>query len=192
MCERSKRQRLRIKVSQADCKSTKKNKCVIYVTTVFLTKRKISHNLLHQDTEICFFCNHQNELKEFFSQEHNLVFCNDVCSVIEALEYQHNPNKWCLFTNSLTVTLRAVLLHNGNKFPSVPLAHVINMKESYENIKLLLETIQYEKHDWNVSGFRVHSLLLGLQLDDAKFCRFRCEWDSEGRIHHHIQQQWPT
>ena len=35
----------------------KENKYVIYVTTIFLTKRKISHNLLHQDNEICFFCN---------------------------------------------------------------------------------------------------------------------------------------
>jgi hypothetical protein len=31
-----------------------------------------------------------------------------------------------------------------NKFPSVPLAHAANMKESYENTKLLLENIQYE------------------------------------------------
>jgi hypothetical protein len=27
----------------------------------------------------------------------------------------------------------------GNKYPSVPLAHAVNMKESYENMKLLLE-----------------------------------------------------
>jgi hypothetical protein len=99
-----------------------------YVTTVFLTKRKISHYLFHQDTEICFFYNHQNELKEFFSQEHNMVFCNDVCSVIEALEQQHNPNKWCFVMDSVTVTLKAVILCNRNKFPYVPLAHVINIR----------------------------------------------------------------
>ena len=27
-----------------------------------------------------------------------------------------------------------VLLHNGNRFPSVPFAHAANMKESYESI----------------------------------------------------------
>jgi len=42
-------------------------------------------NLLHQDTEIYFFRNHQNEFKELFSQENDLVFCNDVRSAIEAL-----------------------------------------------------------------------------------------------------------
>jgi hypothetical protein len=50
-----------------------------------------------------------------------------------------------LFIDSSKVSLKAVLLHNGNKYPSVPLAHAVNMKESYENVKLLLEKIHYEK-----------------------------------------------
>jgi len=33
-----------------------------------------------------------------------------------------------LWTSS--VSLKVVLLHNGNKFPSVPLAHAAEMKES--------------------------------------------------------------
>jgi hypothetical protein len=37
-----------------------------------------------------------------------------------------------------------------------------------------------------------NALLLGFQLGNAKFCHFWCEWDSKGRIHHHIQKQWPT
>ena len=42
-------------------------------------------NLLLHDTEVCFFRNHQNEFEEIFSQEDDLVFCNDVCCVTEAL-----------------------------------------------------------------------------------------------------------
>jgi len=38
-----------------------------------------------------------------------------------------------------------VLLHSGNKFPFVPLDYAANIKESYENTKLLLEKIQYKK-----------------------------------------------
>jgi hypothetical protein len=67
-----------------------------------------------------------------------------------------------MFIDSLTVTLKAVLLHYRNKFPSVPLAHVANMKESYENMKLLLEKIQYEKHNWNICGLRGHCSLAWL------------------------------
>jgi hypothetical protein len=39
------------------------------------------------------------------------------------------------------------------------------MKESFENIKMLLDKIQYEKYNWNISGdLWVIALLLGLQL----------------------------
>jgi hypothetical protein len=63
--------------------------------------------------KMCFFPNLQNEFKEFFSQENDLVFGNDVCSVIEALRHQHDPNEWHLFTDSSKVSIKAVL-HNRN------------------------------------------------------------------------------
>jgi len=81
-----------------------------------------------------FLCTCQNEFKEFSKQENNLVFYIDICTVLEALGNQHYLSKWCLFVDSSKVSLKAVLLHNGNKFPSVPLAHSANMKESYENM----------------------------------------------------------
>ena len=34
-----------------------------------------------------------------------------------------------------------MLLHNVNKFPSVPIAYATNMKETYENLKILLEKL---------------------------------------------------
>jgi len=71
-------------------------------------------DLLHQDSEICFFCNNQNEFKEFFFQENALVFCNNVCCVIEALGHQHDPTEWRLFIDSSEVSLKDMLLHNGD------------------------------------------------------------------------------
>ena len=38
-----------------------------------------------------------------------------------------------------------ILLHNGNGYLSVPLAHAANMKESYESMKLLLGKIKYDE-----------------------------------------------
>jgi len=113
-------------------------------TLKFQTKRV---ELLHQDTEICFFSNRQNEFKEFFSQENDPVFGNHVCSVTDALRHQHDPNERHLFTDSSKVNVNAVLLCKRNKFPLVPIAYATNLKESYENIKLLLEKIQYEKYN---------------------------------------------
>jgi hypothetical protein len=52
-----------------------------------------------------------------------------------------------LFNDFSKVTLNAVLLHKGNKFPPVPLTYAANMKQSYENMELDLEKIQYEKYN---------------------------------------------
>jgi hypothetical protein len=109
-------------------------------------------DLFYQDSEICFFRNCQNKVKEFFSQKNDLVLCKNVCSVIQALRHQHDPTEWRLFLDSSKVSLKAVFLHNGNKFPSVPVTHAANIKESYENWQLGFENIQYEKYNRTFAG----------------------------------------
>ena len=51
------------------------------------------------------------------------MFSNDVCSVMEVLGLEYKPDQWRLFIDSSKVRRKVVLLHNGNRFPSVPLAH---------------------------------------------------------------------
>jgi len=59
-----------------------------------------------------------------------------------------------------------MVLHlNGNKFPSVPLAHAVDMKENYESMKLLLGKFNYVEFKWKLcADLKVVSLLLGMQL----------------------------
>ena len=59
--------------------------------------------------------------------------------MIFSLLYQHAQNEWCLCIDVSKVNVKAVLLHNGNKFPPVDLAHAADMRQSYENIKLLFK-----------------------------------------------------
>jgi hypothetical protein len=76
------------------------------------------------------------------------VYCNDVWGLMEELQLQHVPEKLRLFVDSSKFSLTAVLLYNGNKHPSITLAHVVNMKESYANIQGLLKNkIRYEHHE---------------------------------------------
>jgi hypothetical protein len=42
-------------------------------------------NLLRQDAKVRFYRGRHEELKDFFSQEYFVVFCGDVCSVMEVL-----------------------------------------------------------------------------------------------------------
>ncbi|UYV66554.1 hypothetical protein LAZ67_4002056 [Cordylochernes scorpioides] len=150
-------------------------------------------NLLHKGTKVCFFRKRQDEFQDFFSQENDLVYCNDVVSLMEALGHDHDTEEWRLFIDSSKISMKAVLLHNGNKSPSVPIAHASNMKETYENMKLLLKKIEYERYGWKIcSDLKVVALLRGLQLGYTKFCCFLCEWDSRDRERHYIKKIWPN
>jgi len=90
---------------------------------------------------------------------------------MEVLGHEFNPDQRRLFIDSSKVSLKVVLLYNGNKFPSVPLAHAANMKESYESMKLLLGKIKYVEFNWKLYGdLKVVALLLGMQLGCTKYC----------------------
>ena len=58
---------------------------------------------------------------------------------MDVLDHEHKTTEWRLFFDSSKTSLKVVLLHNWNKLPSVPLAYATNMKEMYENLKILLE-----------------------------------------------------
>jgi len=80
-----------------------------------LGSRLKGRNLLRQDTKVCFYRGHHEEFKDFFSLEHGVVFCHDVCSVMEVLGHEYNLDQWRLFIDSSKVSLKVVLLHNGNR-----------------------------------------------------------------------------
>jgi hypothetical protein len=80
---------------------------------------------------VCFYRGRHEEFKDFFSQEECVMLCNAVCSVMEVLGHEYNPDQWRLLIDSSKVSVKVVLLHGRNRFPTVPLA---NMKESYESI----------------------------------------------------------
>ena len=96
-------------------------------------------NLLQKDTKVCFCRNRQEKFQDFYSEENDLVYCNNICAVMGVLDHELKTTEWRLFTDSSKTSLKAVFSHNGNKFPSVPLAYATNMKETYENLKILLD-----------------------------------------------------
>jgi hypothetical protein len=46
------------------------------------------------------------------------------------LQLQYAPEEWRLFIVSPKVSLKAVLLHNGKKHPSIPLIQAVHTKET--------------------------------------------------------------
>ena len=103
-------------------------------------------------TLVCSYRGRRDEFKDFFSQEDGVKFCNVVCSVMEVLGHEYNPDQWRMFINSSKISLKVFLLHNGNRFPSFPLALPANVKENYESMKLLLGKIKYDEFKLKLCG----------------------------------------
>jgi len=93
-------------------------------------------------------------------------------------------HQWRLFIDSSKVSLKVVLLHNGNRFPSIPLAHAANIKESYESMKLLLGKIKYDEFKWKLWCSEGCGTVTGILLSYIKYFCFLCEWDSWDKKNH--------
>ena len=121
-----------------------------------------------------------------------LVYCTDVGGIMQEFGYSHRPEEWRLFIDSSKLSLKAVLLHNKNILPSIPVGYAAHMKETYENMKNLLQSINYEQYCWQLCGdFKVIAILLGLQHGYIKYCCFLCEWDSFAGHEHYLKKEWP-
>ena len=149
-------------------------------------------NLLQENVRVTSFCTRHEQFEDYFSKEDDLVFCSDVEGLLNALGIKHDPQEWRLFIDSAKLSLKAVLLHNGNQLPSIPVGHAVHMKETYDNLKHLLNCLQYSKYGWHLCcDLKVVALLMGLQLGYTKYCCFLCEWDSRAKTLHYVRRDWP-
>jgi hypothetical protein len=99
-----------------------------------LASRLQQWNLLDDNMKVSAFRSHQKRLAQFFKKECNLVACNDVDGLMTALNINPKPEECRLFIDSSKSSVKAVLLHNGNMLPSIPVGYAVNMKESYDNM----------------------------------------------------------
>jgi hypothetical protein len=56
-------------------------------------------------------------------------------------------SEWSILS-ILSREVRKSSLHNGNKYASVPIIHLVHLKETSENLKLLLEGVTYKEYRW--------------------------------------------
>lgn len=122
-----------------------------------------------------------------FSQRKGLVYCNDISKLFTLFGYPHNADEWRLFIDYSSSGLKAVLLHNGNKQPTVPIAYSKSKSETYEVMKFLLKKIDYNnpQHKWNIcADLKVVAILMGIQAGNVKYPCHLCEWDSHARKNH--------
>uniref|UniRef100_A0A034VUX7 Uncharacterized protein n=1 Tax=Bactrocera dorsalis TaxID=27457 RepID=A0A034VUX7_BACDO len=139
-----------------------------------------------------YYRNRHEPFAKHYRKKDNVCYCNNIPGLFKEFGQPYDSEEWRLFIDSNKLSLKAVLLHNGNKKPSIPIAHAVNTKETYEVMETLLKFMKYEKHDWKIcADLKVVGMLCGLQSGYTKHCCFLCKWDSRGRKDHYCIKDWP-
>ena len=113
----------------------------------------------------------------FFPLQDELCYYHAVRGLFQAIGILCNTSDRRLFIDSSSRSLKAVLLHNTNQCPSIPLAYSEVMKENYQNVKALLDALNYAQYEWDVIGdFKIVAFLMGLQGSFTKFPCFFFFW----------------
>ena len=156
-----------------------------------LASRLRHGNHLAPETKITFYRNRSKPLEVFFAKSSDYIFCNNIPGLFAELGLEYISNEWRLFIDGGKNSLKAVLLHKGNKQPSIPIGYARNKKENYESMTEMLKLVQYEKHEWKVcSDLKIVAILMGLQGGNTKYPCPKCLWDSRDRESHYTQRDW--
>ena len=151
-----------------------------------LGSRLKERNLLAPKTTFSWHRHRETELVEFFSEGKDYIHCNNIYGLIEKLGLTFDFKDWRLFLDSSKRSFKAVLLLNTNQYAPIPIGHSVYLNESYENVKTILNAVEYNHHNWKICGdFKIISMLLGQQVGYTKYPCFICLWDSRDKNQHY-------
>ena len=158
-----------------------------------LPSRLKEKNLLDSFAKVSYFRTRDENFVNFFSEVNLFVYCHDISGLLLQLGISvYNPTEWRLFIDSSKQSLKCVLLHNGNIFGSVPIGHSVYFRETYDDIKMVLNLIKYREHNWIICvDLKMVNFLLGQQKGFTKFPCYLCMWESRARNQHWTQKEWP-
>ena len=141
-----------------------------------LGSRLKSKNLLAHGTLYSWYRHREKVFTPYFDQENDLVYCTNPKGFVEKFGICYSHEEWRIFIDSSKRSLKAVLLRNSNKYASFPVGYSVIMKDSYENLVVLLDWINYKDHNWMICGdLKIACMLLGQQAGYTKFPCFMCE-----------------
>ena len=158
-----------------------------------LASRLKQWNLLQKGVKGTFYRTRHAQLEKYFAAENGVCYRSDIPGLFEQFGFEHDPAEWRLFIDSSKSNLKAVLLHNGYKKPSIPLVYADGLKETYKSIETISQLIKYSENKWSICGdLKVIGLLLGMEMGYTKHQCFLCQWDSWDDSRHYNQKEWPA
>ena len=174
-----------IPFSQEALNDLRRDVYLIKEKSEFLASRLQERNLFEKGVKITLYRKLTEDLLALFTMKDDLCFCNDITELFEQLEILYDKTNWRLFIDISEDSIKSVLLHNGNTLPSVPIAYSTTMKKSYENLKAILTSMQYDDLNWHIcANFKFVAMQISHQLGYTNFCRILCLWNSRAKAHH--------
>ena len=102
-----------------------------------------------------------------------MIYCHDINGVFKRQTQDQIPTESTVFIDYSQGRPKAVLLHNEIFEPSIPIAHSVHLKETYDEMKILLEGTEYNVQHWGICGdLKMTGMLKGMQERFTKFCCF--------------------
>ena len=153
-----------------------------------VASRLQAKHLLGDSAKVSYFQKRDKSFATFFSEQKQFVYCHNIPGLLRQLDVaSYIPTKWRLFLDSSKQSLKCVLLHNGNLYGGVPVGHFVHLRETYDDIKAVINLFKYHEHNW----IKMVSFLLGQQKGFTKNSCHLCMWDSRDREKHWTQKEWP-
>nr|XP_047125236.1 uncharacterized protein LOC124807409 [Hydra vulgaris] len=159
-----------------------------------LASRLSEKNSLKAECKITFFRTREAALLPYFIQEEKIVYCRNIPGLLLQMGLpEYRPEDWRLFIDSSMRSLKCVLLHNSNSYASIPILHSTKLKEEYENIRMMLQKLRYNEHQWSICvDLKMVNFFLGQQSGYTKYPCFICLWDSRAKEDHWKKVVWPA
>ena len=110
-------------------------------------------NLLEEETKILELRLRNENLSSLFDSYNGLCSCKNVNGLMLELGKEHKCDNWRLFFGLSKASLKAVVVHDGNTHPSIPVVHAAQLKETYETVKLLLNALRYPKYSSKICEY---------------------------------------
>lgn len=129
------------------------------------------------------------------NEENTIAHCNNTHGIthglMEAMKIEYNPEHWRLFLDASRTTLKAVLLYIDNSKNPVPIAMSTVTKETYESLRMILNLVHYDEHEWRIcTDLKVTAILSGIRLGYVSNMCFLCLWDSHYKWNQYTKRDW--
>ena len=110
----------------------------------------------------------------------NFFYCQDIQGLLERMGVEeYLPGEWRLLVDSNKRSRKCVPLYNGNEYSPAPIGYSIHVKEKYEEIKMILNILKYQEHNWIICvDLKIVNFLLGQHSGYTKYPCFLYLWDS--------------